>query len=290
MSWRVVVVSSRAKLEMRLNYLVIRKEDTIKIHMSEIAVLIIESTAVSLTASLLCELVKRKVKVILCNEKRNPISELTSYYGSHDSSAKIKHQIRWSKNVKDAVWTEIVTGKIRKQKALLECYDVEGTELLDKYIREIKIADSSNREGHAAKVYFNKLFGMDFSRGQEHPINAALNYGYSILLSAFNREVAANGYLTQLGIFHDNIFNHYNLSSDLMEPYRPIIDEMVFGMSPDQFEKQEKLQIINILNTEGVINGQKHFLLQAIKIYCKSVFEALNEGDTGLIKFYNHEL
>ena len=120
MSWRIVEITKRAKLDCKLNYLVIRSDETVKIHLSEIYLLLIESTAVSLTAALLCELNKRKIKVIFCDEKRNPSSELVGYYGSHDTSNKVRKQIQWSRHSKEAIWTEIVTEKIRKQKELLK--------------------------------------------------------------------------------------------------------------------------------------------------------------------------
>ncbi|HCA22151.1 MAG TPA: CRISPR-associated protein, partial [Lachnospiraceae bacterium] len=85
MSWRSVVISQNAKLDYQIGYLVVRGAETVKIHIDEIGILIIESTAVSLTAYLLSELTKKKIKVIFCDEKRNPSSELVSYYGSHDT-------------------------------------------------------------------------------------------------------------------------------------------------------------------------------------------------------------
>lgn len=109
-----------------------------------------------------------------------------------------------------------------------------------KYVEEIEYGDATNREGHAAKVYFNALFGMDFTRTEENSINAALNYGYGILLSTFNREIILNGYITQLGLFHNNMFNQFNLGSDLMEPFRPIVDQRVRDMMPQKFETEEK--------------------------------------------------
>ena len=115
MSWRTVIISSTAKLDYQMGYLVIRKEEAIKIHLSEIEILMIESTAVSLTAALLCELTKKKIKVIFCDEKRNPSSELIGYYGAHDTSLKVRNQIAWSEEIKKHVWTEIVAEKIRKQ-------------------------------------------------------------------------------------------------------------------------------------------------------------------------------
>ena len=290
MSWRTVVGASSAKLDYQLGYLVVRKEDVTKIHINEIAMVIIESTAVSLTAALLSEMMKRKIKVIFCDEKRNPSSELIPYYGSHDTSIKIKNQIDWSAEIKEAVWTEIVTEKIRKQAEHLRYWKRQEADMLEQYIGEIEFGDVTNREGHAAKVYFNALFGMDFTRTAENNVNAALNYGYGILLSTFNREIVANGYITQIGLFHNNMFNQFNLGSDLMEPFRPIVDLWVKNMRLDTFEHAEKMEILRMLQKEVLIAGRKEYVSNAIKIYCKSIFDALSDKDTSLIKFYGNEL
>jgi len=290
MSWRIVVINQRAKLDLRLNYLVIRKEETVRIHLSEISTLIIETTAVSFTAALISELTKRKIKVIFCDEKRNPCSELVSYYGSHDTSEKIRTQIKWKKEIKEIIWTEIIKEKIKNQMLVLQKFNKDEYKMLQKYMYEVKINDESNREGHAAKVYFNSLFGMAFSRGDENVINAALNYGYSILLSAFNREVVSMGYITQIGLFHDNIFNYFNLSCDLMEPFRPIVDETVFQMELNKFEHEEKIKLINLLNDEVIIDKKKQYINNAIKIYCKSVLDSLDNEDISKMRFYGDEL
>ena len=256
MSWRTVVVTGNAKLDYKMDYLVVRKaEATTRIFIGEIGLLIIESTAVSLTTMLLSELIKHKIKVVFCDEKHNPQSELISYYGSHDTSAKIRTQIQWTRAVKQ-------------------------------YIEEMELGDKTNREGHAAKVYFNALFGIDFSRSKDCAINAALNYGYGILLSCFNREVIANGYITQLGLFHNNMFNQFNLSSDLMEPFRILVDRIVVKNKPEKFDSEEKMNFIYMLEDEVMIDGKHQYISNAIKIYCKSIFDALNENDVSLIKFY----
>lgn len=290
MSWRVIVITKRAKLDLQLGKMVVRSDETVKIVLSEISTILIESTAVSLTTSLIAELAKRKIKVIFCDEKRNPSCELVNYYGSHDTSNKVRRQIAWKQSTKEAVWTEIVTEKIRKQKELLEASGKEESALLASYLREIVWNDETNREGHAAKVYFNALFGLDFTRTEDNFINAALNYGYSIILSAFTREVVANGYITQLGLFHDNMFNQFNLASDLMEPFRILVDREVTEMKLLQFEHEEKMQLVNILNQEIQIDGKTQYVNNAIKIYCKSVFDALEEDDSSLIRFYGIEL
>ena len=288
MSWRTVVITGNAKLDYKMDYMVVRKADvTTKIYLGEIGLLLIESTAVSLTTMLLCELTKHKVKVVFCDEKHNPQTELAAYYGSHDTSVKVRNQIGWNSETKEMVWREIVSEKIRQQKLhLIEQGCMPQAELLDQYLHEIEFGDRTNREGHAAKVYFNALFGMEFTRNKECAVNAALNYGYGILLSYFNREVVANGYITQLGLFHDNMFNQFNLSSDLMEPFRILVDRLTMDMQPQKFEKEEKMEFIYMLEDEVMIDGKCQYISNAIKIYCKSVFDALNDKDISLLKFY----
>lgn len=290
MSWRTVVISTRAKLDLQLDSMVVRGETTTKIHISEISILIIENTAVSLTAALLSCLIRNKVKIIFCDEQRNPQSELCPYYGCHDSSAKVKAQMQWNEHFKGELWAVVVKEKINQQKYLLKKKELfSAAEKLGGYAGEVLHKDETNREGHAAKVYFNALFGREFTRADETPINAALNYGYSILLSAINREISANGYLTQLGIHHDNMYNHYNLACDLMEPLRPLVDNVVCQMDLSEFDKNEKLKLIDILRDTVIIDCTEQYMNNAIKIYCRSVFEALNNEDISLVRFFRNE-
>ena len=287
MSWRTVIISSQSKLDYQMGYMVIRGLETQKILLNEVAILMIENPAVSFTGCLIAELIEKKVKVVFCDEKRSPAAELVPYHGSHDSATKIRSQITWSEETKAMVWQEIVSEKIRNQAELLyEVHKKQEGDLIASYIDQVERYDATNREGHAAKVYFNALFGMEFSRGADNPINAALNYGYSLLLSAFNREVAANGYLTQLGIFHDNMFNHFNLSCDLMEPFRILVDRKVFYERPSVFEKEQKHAFWRLLEETVLIDGTKQMVSNAIKIYAKSVFDAMNDGDVFKLKFY----
>ncbi len=288
MSWRVVVIENQAKLDYKMGYMVVRGLERKKVLLEEIAVLLIENPAVSITGILIEALTEKKVKVIFCDSKRNPTAELMPHHGSHDSASKIRTQIAWKKEIKDMIWRDLVMEKIRKQAEFLEELKKEDqAKLLSDYIGEVELADASNREGHAAKVYFNALFGMDFTRSADLPTNAALNYGYSMILSAFNREVSANGYLTQLGLFHDNMFNHYNLACDLMEPFRILVDRMVYVMKPEKFEKEEKHFMWTLLDQKISIDGQKQFLMNGIKIYSRSVFDAINDMDSSEIKFYS---
>ena len=291
MTWRTVVIRERAKLDYSLNFMTVRQETGVrKISLGEIYMVIVENTAVSLTAVLLNELVKNKIKVVFCDEKRNPSSELIQYYGSHDTSLKYKNQLEWSKENKEKIWTRIVYEKIFNQMQFLKKLNKEEYRLLEQYLSELEWNDSSNREGFAAKVYFNALYGMDFSRNKECFINAALDYGYSIILSAFNREIVASGYFTQLGLCHRNPFNKFNLSSDFMEPFRILVDEEVYNLEGTEFTKDHKNKLINILNKTVIIDDKNQTVANAIKIYCRSLFSALAENDLECVKMYRYEL
>lgn len=288
MSWRTVVISNRCKLDLKSGYMVIRGEEVKRVILDEISTIIIESTAVSLTAYLIAELTERKIKVIFCDNKRNPTAELASVYGCHDCSQKLKMQLSWEDDIKSAVWTEIVSEKIRQQRDFLsEIGRTSEAQLLQTYIENMEFNDATNREGHAAKVYFNALFGKDFSRSEDCVTNAALNYGYSLILSLINREVVGCGYLTQLGLFHDNVFNYFNFSCDLMEPYRVFVDRFVYDKQFSKFETEEKHEVIGIFLMPVSINGFSQYLDKAIKVYCHSVFDALNDRDVSLIKHYS---
>ena len=141
------------------------------------------------------------------------------------------------------------------------------------------IGDKTNREGHAAKVYFNTLFGIGFIRNTSDDINAALNYGYAVLLSTVNKEIVSNGYLTQIGIHHKNEFNEFNLTCDLMEPFRIIIDNFVYYNQGRKLDTEYKLDIVNIFNNTYKYLGKKYTLKDIIKLYVKNTLNSINDID-----------
>ena len=284
MGFRTVIIKNRAKLEFRLNSLIVRGDTEKKIYIGEINTLIIQSTAVSLTASLLNELTKNNVKVIFCDEKCNPTSELLPYYGAHNTSRRYKEQFLWDKEIKARIWRKIVQKKIEEQSShLFDRGFIEQSEMLKEYALQVCDNDYTNREGHAAKVYFNCLLGIGNSRQGGGFVNGCLNYGYSVLLSAFNREITASGYLTQLGIWHDNEFNSFNLSCDLMEPFRVVVDRTALKIK--EKDKEFKKKLANILNYKTYIGGKNTTFDLAIRQYARSVFQALGQNDEKLIVF-----
>ncbi len=284
MGFRIVIVNSKSKLESRLNYLVVRGECEKKIYIHEINTLIIQNTAVSLTAALLSVLIENRVKVIFCDEKCNPQAELIPYCGAHNTSKRYKWQFSWKEEIKSQIWQVIIRQKISNQAALLERLGfVDEARLLYGYSQDVQSGDTTNREGHAAKVYFNCILPENTSRRDGGFVNSCLNYGYAVLLSAFNREISAAGLLTQLGIWHDNEFNAFNLSCDLMEPFRTVVDDT--ALSIEAYDKNFKHKMANILNYSVVIAGQNTTLDIAIRRYIRSVLKAIYTDDVSQISY-----
>lgn len=274
MGFRTVVVNSRSKLECRLNFLIVRGETERRIYINEINTLIVQSTAVSLTAALLSELIRNNVKVVFCDEKCNPSSELLPYYGAHNTSKRIKIQTAWKQSSKERVWQIIVKKKILNQSALLYKKGFEQeAKMLEEYAAGVEPGDVTNREGHAAKVYFNCLLPDGVTRRGGGFVNGCLNYGYAVLLSAINREIVASGYITQLGLWHDNEFNEFNLGSDLIEPLRTVVDETALKIDPG--DATFKRIMANILNYNVTFADRSTTLDVAIRQYVRSVFSAL---------------
>lgn len=285
MGFRTVVIKNRSKLDLSLGYLVCRGEDEVKIFIPEISVLILEPTAISITSSVISELIKNGVKIIFCDEKHNPESELLPYYGKYNSFGVIENQLLWTKNNKAIVWTFIIHEKIKRQRDFLNELGFKNeANILSCYLEQIELNDITNREGHAAKVYFNAIWGMGFSRRKDSLTNSALNYGYAILLSCFNRAIVSKGYLTQLGIWHRNEFNEFNLACDLMEPFRILIDRKVYLL--DKNEENYKRKILELFETKYKIDGKEQFFENVISVYVDSVLKALDKGDEDLIKMY----
>lgn len=195
MGWRTVVVNKNCKLSYKNDYLVIRSETLQMIHLSEINLIIVENGMVSITSYLINELINNKIKLIFCDEKHNPAGEVMSYYGAFNTSKKILKQTNWKEERKDLIWQQIIKNKIHNQAMVLKELKIENYEKLLEFETQVLPGDKTNREGHAAKVYFNLLFGRKFIRGENDNINSSLDYGYAIILSTMNKEIVSKGYI-----------------------------------------------------------------------------------------------
>ena len=290
MAFRTVVVQNRCKLEYSLNYLICRKgNDVTRIVIDEIKTLVIDSLQVSITSGLINELLKKKVKILFIDEKHNPLGEMIPYQNNYYSFRKIKEQISVSKEKKDYLWKKIIEKKIINQANNLYIKNLRSEfDLLIDYSQNVELGDITNREGHSAKVYFNGLFGKDFSRDQDNNTNKFLNYGYSIILSSINRELKILGYLTELGIHHIGESNPFNLSCDLIEPIRPLVDSFVIENVVN--DENYKLEFIAMLSKKVKYNDKEIFLENAIRLYVEDMMHYLIYGIEEKIKFINYEL
>jgi CRISPR-associated endonuclease Cas1 subtype II len=286
MSWRLVVVNRHSKLSYQNGSLVYKHEEGAeKLHLSEIHTLLVETTDVSITTALISKLSEYNISLIFCDANHNPCSQCIPYYGNHDTSKKIRMQVAWGEKKKQTVWTEVVRQKISNQASHLRKRNLtEEATLLESYLGTLKVDDETNREGHAAKVYFNALFGKGFTRDNNDDINAGLNYGYTLLLAIFNRQIVANGCITQLGLKHSNYFNPFNLSSDFMEPFRVLADEIIFEYRDHAFSGM-KFELFEMLNTTYQFQGQEMFLENIIGEYVKKSIKVLGSESDEMPRF-----
>ena len=270
MSFRTVFITEKSRCSYKNGYMMVCRGETTMIHLSEVSSILVENSATFFSTFLLAELAKAKIPVIICDEKHNPVGEYLPLYGAHNSSKKIREQIEWSEKTCKKLWSKIIESKIRNQAAVLQENGLAAMTMLTEYADSIEIGDKTNREGHAAKVYFNALFGKEFSRDQENATNAILNYGYSILLSYVSREIVNRGYLTQWGIFHRNEYNHFNLACDFMEPFRPVVDRFALLHEKEALSKELKVLIIQLFSEYYVFGDGRYRLQSILSLYVKN--------------------
>lgn len=291
MAFRSLVVSSRCKLEYSLNYIIVNRGDEVKrIFIDEVKIIIINTLQVAITAALISECINKKIKICFSDEKHNLIGEVVPYKNNFYANRRIKEQINFSDDSKNFLWQQIIKEKIHNQALNLKYLNNnEIYELLTNYENDVEIGDTTNREGLAAKSYFRSLFGSDFTRDNEiFDENIYLNYGYSIILSTFNRVIKSLGYYTELGIHHIGETNTFNLSCDFMEPLRPLVDSLIIKEEVNMENFKEKM--ISLLSKEVIYNDRKIYLDNAIEEYSENLISYLKTGDIDKIKFIKYEL
>lgn len=286
MGWRVIVVNTHSKLSYQNNHLIFKSSTKSEmIHLSEIDLLICETTDISITTMLLKKLADENILTIFCDEKRLPSSQMLPYYGRHDSSLQLTRQISWEEDKKSDVWTEIIAQKIINQANHLTQLAFDDSALaVNQLLDTLEPFDPSNREGHAARIYFNKLFGNDFTRDDPTDVNAGLDYGYTLLMSVFAREIVKMGCLTQLGLKHSNQFNDFNLASDIMEPFRILVDQIVYEHRHKKFGEIRR-ELFELFATKFVYGKQEMFLTNIASDYTKRVISAMN-GEAATIPVF----
>ena len=251
---RSLVFMHPAALSLRNGQMVIiRKEisdDNLTVPIEDIGLVMINHAMVSLTIPLLNALTEQNVAVIFCNEKGMPASMLYNLQSNTTQGETLRNQLEAGEVLKKTLWKQIIEAKIKNQAALLNKMGKEGSILKPLYTN-VKSGDSDNREGIAARLYWTALFGRDFIRDRNIPgINSLLNYGYSVLRAAVTRALVSSGLFPALGIFHHHRSNAFPLSDDLMEPFRPFVDEIVFELTTQdetELSTATKSRLIRVL-------------------------------------------
>ena len=277
MGWRSVIITQHAKLTYSMQMMIVQTRDGInQIPIEDINLLLVSTTQAVITSALISKLAQNQTKIIFVDEKGNPVVETAVYYPGARNMAKLKKQFNWDEHLKELLWTKIVSQKIKNQIAVLDNYHLNKDDVQSE-LDQLEINDESNREAIAARKYFMLLFDKNFVRRDTSAVNAALDYGYAILLSSFNREIVMNGYLTYFGIHHCSQENQFNLASDLMEPFRPFVDywvkahERIKELTPDI-----KYGLVELLSLEIKFNGKSTLLTNAITVYTRECLKFLS--------------
>lgn len=279
MGFRAICIESRCKCSYSGGYLVVTKSDvTTRVHLSEIASVTFCTTQAYVSAYLLSELAKVKIPVVFSDEKFLPIAECLPMHGAHNNSARIAQQLEWTLPSKKRLWQKVVKDKIGLQARVLERHErFEAADLLWNYQATVRSGDPDNREAVAAAVYFSALFGAPFKRDDESPLNASLDYGYSIILSKVAREVASRGYLTQVGIHHRGEQNPWNLACDFMEPFRPYIDVVIMRTDKEKFDVKTRRQLTGIMSDQVLYDDGTYRLGSVISYYVRDCLDVLEK-------------
>jgi len=288
---RTLYFGNPAYLSTKLDQLVINKPEkteAITIPIEDIAIVLLDHPQITITHALIRKLQDNKSSIISCNEQHMPQGLMLPLEGNTTQSETQRHQIQASEPLKKNLWQQTVKAKINNQKELLQSLDIPNKRL-EVLQRNVKSGDSTNIEGQAAAYYWPNLF-EDFKRDRYgDPPNHLLNYGYSILRSIIARALLSSGLLPTQGIFHKNKYNAYCLADDIMEPYRPFIDKLVYQIynprEAQQFiSKSEKVVLLKIATENVRFEGITRPLMVGVSTTTKSLVECF-KGKRRKVKY-----
>ncbi|MCK9470473.1 MAG: type II CRISPR-associated endonuclease Cas1 [Bacilli bacterium] len=296
MGWRIVYIEESQYLSLYLDNIKIKKNDSeVTIPLSDIHSLIIDNYKSTLSVNLINKCIENKVNILLCGIDHMPRSIVFPIKGNNQMPKIIKRQFEWNEDIKSILHSKIVKGKITNQCQLLEKHkkDYAVINKLYSFAEEVKNGDPGNREGLSAKMYFRELFGNGFIRFEDDAVNAGLNYGYSILRSQISKVVLSRGLNPSIGIFHRGAENIFNLSDDIIEVFRPIIDDYVYKnlMKEDILTREHRINLIKLTTKKMIYNGEKHTFFNVVYLYINNILDVLDKGIEELIipefKYYD---
>ena len=286
---QTLMFTKPASLSLKDQQLVIDVKDSDQIvtrPIEDIGFVVVENQMVRMTVPLLNALADNNVSVIFCDNKEMPRSMLMSLEGNTTLQESYRYQIDASEPTKKRLWKQIVESKIRNQAALLSRVGKDGAQLKPYYMN-VKSGDSDNREGGAARIYWGKLFEKGFLRDREGDApNSLLNYGYAILRAAVARALVGSGLFPAFGLFHRNRYNAYPLADDMMEPYRPFVDEIVYRLHIDkgveELDKASKAELLKVLTADVVMGKNLRPLQIALSMTTASLLKVFKGEETKL--------
>ena len=280
--WRTAVISEKSSLTVMDARLVVTGKQTSAIPLEQLRQVLVTSGTSLIDVRAMTEAASEHVHWIFCGEKYTPVCEVVPIGQHHEAAGAVIDQAEWKSERKDEIWKVIVEAKLRNQLSLLREKGKEPPPRFLEYGREVEPGDRTNREAMAARLYFTSLFGHEFRRGVPGSVNSKLNYGYTILCSAFTRTITVHGYHTGLGIHHCSRDNPVNLSSDLMEPFRPAVDRMVFESGDKELDWDLKKQFIALPYRSVVLDGKTTTLEEAIDVFTVKTLEAVKQGKSDI--------
>ena len=271
MAWQTLVISNPAKLSIKNNNILLQQignEDT-KITISEISAIVIENQQVVLSAVFMQLCAMHNIVVIFSDDKYMPIGIYQPFCTHSRTTKNTLRQINWGQVLKNRLWQKIIKAKISNQYQVLYHLNQQKYNTIYAMINKVQSGDKTNREAYVAHLYWRALFAS-FKRSDEQDMrNIALNYAYSIVRSAIARSISASGFIPAVGIFHKSELNAFNLADDLIEPFRPIIDLMVYRILQTkkftQFDHDIKIALIKVLNIKVRINQEITTILNATR-------------------------
>jgi CRISPR-associated protein Cas1 len=270
---RTLYFSNPAYLSTRLEQLVVdRPEQPVQtIPIEDIGLVVLDHQQITISQALLAKLLDNNVAVITCNHTHHPTGLLLNLDGHTQQSQRFQDQLESSLPLRKQLWQQTVEAKIRNQAAALAQRRIENKYLLN-LAAKVKSGDAGNLEAKAALYYWDKFFPdfLEFKRQREGPPpNNLLNYGYAIVRAMVARALVGSGLLPVMGIHHRNQYNAYCLADDIMEPYRPYVDLLVYQMVRNhgnflELTPDMKKQFLTLPQIDVVIEGQTSPMMVAI--------------------------
>ncbi len=293
MGWRTVVITKPSKISIENDQLKYAPKDgeVIKVPIDDISVIILEVHQVTITSALMSRLTESNIVLFTCDKTHTPNGVFIPFH-QHSRYTQVAHkQVAWTEPFKKRTWQKIVSQKVWNQSKTLAYMGKEKVKQLEAYAKNVKSADSTMVESSAARIYFVALFGKFNRRDESDWRNSALNYGYALIRGAISRSLAAHGFLPAFGLFHHSTLNAFNLSDDIIEPYRAFVDVVVsehyedFIELPDtRFLPEHKVELYQLFTMKVLIDDVSTTLLTSIEVCVTSLMNATLEKDIDLLK------